>query len=109
MNNRSKEEKILISALIIAFVATIIILFTPAKWAGGVTFPLLGIIPYYVIPILIMLYLIAVAKRNLSSMTAESKTTMDIHVKITLLNESIDRIEKKLDKIESILEKVIMQ
>jgi uncharacterized membrane protein len=106
MNNRSKEEKILISALIIALVVTIIILFTPLKWVGGVTSPLLGIIPYYVIPILIMLYLIAVAKRNLNSMTAESKTTMDIHAKIALLNESIDRIEKKLDKIESILEKV---
>ena len=106
MNNRSKEEKILINALIIAFVATIIILFTPAKSVGGVTSPLLGIIPYYVIPILIMLYLIAVAKRNLNSITAESKITMDIHVKIALLNESIDRIEKKLDKIESILEKV---
>ena len=106
MDNRLKEEKILIRALIMAFVATIIILFTPSKWVGGVTSPLLGIIPYYVIPILIMLYLIAVAKRNLNSMTAESKTTMDIHVKIALLNESIDRIEKKLDEIENILEKV---
>lgn len=93
MNNRSKEEKILISALIIALVATIIILLTPLKWV-------------YVIPILIVLYLIAVAKRNLNSSTAESKTTMDIHVKIVLLNESMDRIEKKLDKIENILEKV---
>jgi len=106
MNNRSKEEKILIRALIIALVATIIILFTPLNWVGGVTSPLLRIIPYYVIPILIMLYLIAVAKRNLNSMTAESKTTMDIHAKIVLLNESIERIEKKLDKIETILEKV---
>lgn len=106
MNNRSKEEKILISALIIALVATIIILFTPLKWAGGVTYALLGMIPYYVIPILIVLYLIAVAKRNLNSRTAESKTTIDIHAKIALLNESMDRIEKKLDKIESILEKV---
>jgi uncharacterized membrane protein len=92
MNNRSKEEKILISALIIALVATIIILFTPLKWVGGITSPLLGMIPYYVIPILIMLYLIAVAKRNLNSMTIESKTTMDIYAKIALLNESIDRI-----------------
>lgn len=93
MNNRSKEEKILISALIIALVATIIILLTPLKWV-------------YVIPILIVLYLIAVAKCNLNSRTAESKTTIDIHAKIALLNESMDRIEKKLDKIESILEKV---
>ena len=93
MNNRSKEEKILICALIIALVATIIILFTPLKWVG-------------VIPILLVLYLIAVAKRNLNSRTAESKTTIDIHAKIALLNESMDRIEKKLDKIESILEKV---
>ena len=106
MNNRSKEEKILISALIMAIVATIIILFTPSKWAGGVTSPLLGMIPFYVIPILIVLYLIAVAKRNLNSSTAESKTTMDIHAKIALLNESMYRIEKKLDKIENILEKV---
>jgi len=93
MNNRSKEENILISALIIALVATIIILFTPLKWVG-------------VIPILLVLYLIAVAKRNLNSRTAESKTTIDIHAKIALLNESMDRIEKKLDEIESILEKV---
>lgn len=106
MQNRSKEEIFLIKALIIAVVATIIILFTPSKWADGVTFSLLGIIPYYVIPILIVLYLIAVVKRHLESRTAESKVTMDIHAKMALLNGSMDRVEKKLDKIESILENV---
>lgn len=106
MQNRSKEEIFLIKALIIAFVAVIIILFTPSKWVGGFTSPLLGIIPYYVIPFLLVLYLIAVGKRLLNSRTDESKTTVDIHAKMALLNESMGRIEKKLDKIDQMLEKV---
>ncbi|KCZ73119.1 hypothetical protein ANME2D_00178 [Candidatus Methanoperedens nitroreducens] len=109
MNNSSKEEKILIKALIIVSGVIILSLFVlPAvglpPWLEYYT-PLLGI-TFLLLPILIVLYFIAVIKRYVDSRTANSKTTMDIHTKMAQLNESLDRIEKKLDKIDKILEKV---
>ncbi len=64
--------------------------------------PLLNI-AIIVIPIV---YLLILAKRYVDAKASESKIPTDLHAKIVLLNESMDRIEKKVEKIESILEKV---
>ena len=112
MENQSKEERFLIKAIIVAIGITIIGNFIFTFWLKDWSSwfqdfaPLLGFIPFILLPVLIVLYLIAVGKRLLNSRTDESKTTVDIHAKMALLNESMGRIEKKLDKIENILEKV---
>ncbi len=51
-------------------------------------------------------YLLILAKRYVDAKASESKIFTDLHARIVLLNESMDRIEKKVDNIESILEKV---
>lgn len=112
MENRPKEERLLVKAIIVAFGITIISNFVFTFWLEDLPSwiqdfaPLLGVIPFNLLPILIVLYLIAVVKRYLDSRKADSKTTAVITTKMVLLKESMDRIEKKLDKIVSILEKV---
>ena len=46
------------------------------------------------------------AKRYVDAKASESEISTDLNSKIVLLKESMDRIEKKVEKIESILEKV---
>lgn len=58
------------------------------------------------IPIALVGYLLIIVKRYLDAKALEPKISTDLHAKIVLLNESMDRIEKKVEKIESILEKV---
>ncbi len=60
----------------------------------------------YAIPLAVVAYLIILAKRYVDAKTSESEISADMHAKIVLLNESMNRIEKKVEKIESILEKV---
>ncbi len=61
---------------------------------------------YYAIIVIPIVYLLILAKRYVDAKASESKISTDLHAKIVLLNESMDRIEKKVEKIESILEKV---
>jgi hypothetical protein len=58
------------------------------------------------IPIALVGYLLILAKRCLDAKASESEISTDLHAKIVLLNESMNRIEKKVEKIERILEKV---
>ncbi len=58
------------------------------------------------IPIALVGYLLILVKRYLDAKALESKIVTDLHAKIVLLNETMDRIEKKVEKIERILEKV---
>ncbi|MDD5616749.1 MAG: hypothetical protein PHH85_11160 [Candidatus Methanoperedens sp.] len=58
------------------------------------------------IPIALVGYLLILVKRYLDAKALESKISTDLHAKIVLLNESMQRIEKKVDNIERILEKV---
>ncbi len=57
-------------------------------------------------PVAIFVYLLILAKRYLDLKTLESNTNVDMKTRIEMLNESIGRIEKKVEKIEKILEKV---
>ncbi len=59
----------------------------------------------FAIPIAVIGFLLISAKCCVVKMQ-ESKTSIDLNSKITLLKESMDRVEKKLDKIDGILEKV---
>lgn len=59
----------------------------------------------YAILILLAVYLLIAARCCLIK-AQDSKTSGDIDAKITMLNESLGRVEKKVDKIEKILEKV---
>ncbi len=56
----------------------------------------------YAIPLAVVAYLIILAKRYVDAKVRESKASTNLNA----LKESMERIEKKLDKIESILEKV---
>lgn len=58
------------------------------------------------IPIALVGYLLILAKRYVDAKASESEISTDLHAKIVLLNESMNRIEKKVEKIERILEKV---
>ena len=58
------------------------------------------------IPIALVGYLLILAKRYVDAKASEPKIFTDMHAKIVLLNESMGRIEKKVDKIDKILEKV---
>lgn len=115
MGNRSNEEVFLLKAVIASFGITIMALmgnFIFTFWHEEIPSwvqyfgPLLGFFPFILLPILIVLYLIAVAGRHLASKIPEPKAFMDIHTKLALFEESVERIEKKVDNIEKILEKV---
>ncbi|KCZ73117.1 hypothetical protein ANME2D_00176 [Candidatus Methanoperedens nitroreducens] len=56
----------------------------------------------YAIPLVVIVYLIILAKRYVDAKVQESKASTNMNA----LKESLDRIEKKLDKIDKILEKV---
>ena len=64
------------------------------------------IILYYAIIVVPIVYLLILAKRYVDAKASESKISTDLTTKIVLLKESMGRIEKKVEKIESILEKV---
>ena len=64
------------------------------------------IILYYAIIAIPVVYLLILAKRYVDAKESESEISTDLNSKIVLLKESMDRIEKKVEKIESILEKV---
>lgn len=61
---------------------------------------------YYAIIVIPVVYLLILAKRYVDAKASEPKISTDLHAKIVLLNESMQRIEKKVDNIEKILEKV---
>lgn len=61
---------------------------------------------YYAIIVIPVVYLLILVKRYLDAKASEPKISTDLNAKIFLLNESMDRIEKKVEKIERILEKV---
>ncbi len=112
MGNRSNEDLLLIKAIITAIGITIISNFIFTFWHEEIPSwvqdfaPLLGFIPFILLPILIVLYLIAAAKHYLEPKILDSKAVSDVRLKMGLLDESTKRIEKKLDNIEKILEKV---
>ncbi len=56
----------------------------------------------YAIPLVVIVYLIILAKRYIDAKVQESKASTNLNA----LKESLDRIEKKLDKIDEILERV---
>lgn len=56
----------------------------------------------YAIPLVVVVYLIILAKRYVDAKVQESKASANMNA----LKESLNRIEKRLDKIENILEKV---
>ncbi len=56
----------------------------------------------YAIPLVVIVYLIILAKRYVDAKVQESKASTNLNA----LKESLDGIEKRLDKIENILEKV---
>ncbi len=60
----------------------------------------------YAIPLIVVVYLIILVKRYIDAKARDSKNSSDFNDKITQLCESMDRVERKLDKIENILEKV---
>ncbi|CAG0965086.1 hypothetical protein METP2_01038 [Methanosarcinales archaeon] len=64
------------------------------------------IILYYAIIVVPIVYLLILTKRYVDAKESESKISTDLTTKIVLLKESMGRIEKKVEKIESILEKV---
>lgn len=64
------------------------------------------IILYYAIIVVPIVYLLILAKRYVDAKASESKISTDLTTKIVLLKESMGRIEKKVEKIESMLEKV---
>ncbi len=112
MGNRSKEEMLLIKAIVAASGITIILNFIFTFWNEDMPSwiqdfaPFLGFIPFILLPILVVLYLIAVAKRYPDQDIPDSKAAMDVHTKMVLLEESMKRLERKVDNIEQILEKV---
>ena len=53
----------------------------------------------------VVVYILILAKRYVDAKVQESKASIDLYTKMAIYNESLDRIEKKLDKIDSLLEK----
>ncbi len=53
----------------------------------------------YGIPAAVGAYILVLLKRYVDAKVQESRMSADLYAKITLLNESMDRVEKKLDKI----------
>lgn len=66
-----------------------------------VAFGILGIL-LYAIPIALVGYVLILIKRYVDAKVQESKASTNINA----LKESVEKIEKKLDKIENILGKV---
>jgi len=58
------------------------------------------------IPLALIIYLLILAKHYVDLKMVESNSNMDIKTRIEKLNGSMERIEKKVDNIEKILEKV---
>jgi hypothetical protein len=56
----------------------------------------------YAIPLVVVAYLLILAKRYVDAKVQESKASTNMNA----LKESLDRIEEKLDRIDKILEKV---
>lgn len=92
-----------ISNIIIAMSA-IIILVILLGLVGISVAPLAFLV--FGIPIALFAYLLILAKRYVDAKVQDSKTLADLNTKITTLSESLDRIEKKVDRMDKILEKV---
>lgn len=66
-----------------------------------IAFGILGVL-LYVIPIALVGYVLILIKRYVDAKVQESKASTNLNA----LKESVEKIEKKLDKIENILGKV---
>ncbi|VVB95995.1 Uncharacterised protein [uncultured archaeon] len=86
---------------IISLIAAIIILIAVFSLIGISIVPFMVLFFKYLIPLAVVGYLIIAARCCLVKMQ-DSKTSVDI----IAMKESIERIEKKVNKIENILEKV---
>ncbi len=54
---------------------------------------------FYAVPIAIVVYVISLAKRYVDCKVAESKRAADMDTKMELLEQQIERVEGKVDKI----------
>jgi uncharacterized small protein (DUF1192 family) len=54
---------------------------------------------FYAIPIAIVVYVISLAKRYVDCKVAESEGVVEVNAKIELLEQQIERVEGKVDKI----------
>lgn len=95
-----------INKIIIAVIAAVVIPIIVFSLFGIEITPLLMLFLYYGIPVAMAAYLLILVKRYVAAKASEPKISTDLHAKIVLLNESMQRIEKKVEKIEKILEKV---
>ena len=89
-----------INTSIIATIATIILAIIILSMPIGLT-PLLNITLRVILIIVIYLLIRAGSEHG-----SDSKIYSDLDSRITGLKESLDRMEKKIDKIDEILEKV---
>ncbi len=92
-----------ISNIIIAALAIIILVILLSLVTVSVA-PLAFLV--FGIPIALFAYLLILAKRYVDAKSQESVSSTDLNAKIIMLSESLDRIEKKVDRIDKILEKV---
>ncbi len=92
-----------ISNIIIAVLAIIIFVILFGLVGISVT-PLAFLL--FGIPIVLFAYLLILAKRYVDSKSQESERSTGLNAKIIMLSEYLDRIEKKVDRIDKILEKV---
>lgn len=53
---------------------------------------------YYAIIVAPVVFLLILAKRYVNAKASESKISTDLHARIVMLNESMGRIEKKVEK-----------
>jgi len=72
----------------------------------GVDITMLFNLAVIAIPLALIIYLLNLGKRYVDLKMVESNTNIDIKTRIEKLNESMERIEKRIDNIEKILQKV---
>jgi hypothetical protein len=68
---------------------------------------MIGFLTYIILLTLVgavIIYILRLATRYVDAKVLESKTSIDFYTKMAIHGESLDRIEKKLDKIQSLLE-----
>ncbi len=95
-----------ISKKIIAVIAAVVISIIVFSLFGIGIMPLLMLFLYYGSPVAVAGYLLILAKRYVDAKSQESENLTGFNAKIIMLSESLDRIEKKVDRIYKILEKV---
>ena len=87
---------------ILAFVAASLITVLFLGHAGINVGKLLSVIAsllFYAVPIAIVVYVISLAKRYVDCKVAESERVVEMDAKIELLEQQIERVESKVDKI----------